>query len=331
MNPYVFFVGCPRSGTTLLGRIGDAHPWLAVIHETRWIPRCFQWREGLTREGLVTNGLVTPLLDPRALKPFHINESEMAELVRKSDGVHFASFVTRLFDLYGERQGKPLVADKSPGYVRYLPMLHELWPEAKFVHIIRDGRDVCLSVLDWRKGITSFPTFEEDPFTTAGVWWEWYVQLGREGGKTLGPGLYHELRYESLVADPEREAAKLCEFLGIPYDASMLRFHEGRTSSKRGLSSKSAWLPVTGGLRDWRTTMDADNVLLFEAAATDLLDELGYPRGPASTSRKQRERAARIRERFAEQARLRQRPVPRAWSNATVTASNSSPVEAGSG
>jgi hypothetical protein len=330
MNPYAFFVGCPRSGTTLLGRIGDAHPELAVVHESRWIPRCYQWRDGLTSEGLVTTSLATRLLDPRVLGPLQLDESEMAELVRVSGGVHFARFVTRLFDLYGERHGKRLVGDKSPGYVRYLELLHELWPAAKFVHIIRDGRDVCLSVLDWRKGVTSFSTFEEDPVTTAGVWWEWYVQLGREGGGGLGQGLYHELRYESLVADPERESAKLCEFLGIPYDASMLRFHEGRTTSKPGLSTKAAWLPVTGGLRDWRTTMDADDVLRFEAAAGDLLDELGYPRGAHSISSKRRERAARIRERFAAEAHSRRRPLPRAWSNATDVASRSL-AEAGSG
>jgi hypothetical protein len=328
MNPYVFLVGCPRSGTTLLRRICDAHPQLAVIDQTRWIPRTIEFRRGLTPEGFITPKLLERMRDPRRLRKLEIDEKDLERLFTNGRAVHFASFVSTLFDLHGERQGKPLVGDKSPGYVRYLPMLHELWPEARFVHIIRDGRDVCLSALDWGKGVTSFSSFEEDPFTTAGVWWEWYVRLGREGGSLLGPGLYHELRYESLVAQPELESAKLCEFLGIPYDASMLRFHEGRTSSKPGLSSKAAWLPVTRGLRDWRTTMDADKVLLFEAAAGDLLDELGYPRGAPSISKRQRERAARIRERFAEQTHSRQRPLPRAWSHLTYGASKSPLAEA---
>jgi hypothetical protein len=255
--------------------------------------------------------------DPGRLKRLEAEEGDLQGLVTNGDSMPFAGFVTALFDLYGERHGKRMVGDKSPGYVRYLPLLHGLWPQAKFVHIIRDGRDVCLSVLDWRKGVTSYSTFDDDPFTTTGVWWEWYVQLGREGAGEVGPALYHELRYESLVAEPERESARLCEFLGIPYEASMLRFHEGRTSSKPGLSTKSAWLPVTGGLRDWRATMDADDVLRFEAAAGDLLDELGYPRAAAFVPRRALDRAARIRERFAEQAHARQRPLPRAWSHAS--------------
>jgi hypothetical protein len=318
MNPYVFFVGCPRSGTTLLGRIGNAHPELAVVHETRWIPRCFEHREGLTANGAVTPSLAGWLRDNRALKPLAFDESELERLIRDRDGVPFSTFVTALFDHYGAQQGKRLVGDKSPGYARYLPTLHGLWPQARFVHIIRDGRDVCLSVLDWRKGATRFSTFDEDPVTTIGVWWEWYVQLGREGGGQLGPSLYDELRYESVVVDPERESVGLCDFLGIPYDASMLRFHEGRTRSKPGLSTKSAWLPVTGGLRNWRAQMDPDDVLRFEAAAGDLLDKLGYPRAAASVPSRALDRAARIRETFAEEAHARRRPLPRAWSYASA-------------
>jgi hypothetical protein len=82
VNPYAFFVGCPRSGTTLLGRIGNAHPQLAIVHETRWIPRCFEYREGLTQDGLVTPSLVGRLRDRRVLGPLAIDADEMERLIR---------------------------------------------------------------------------------------------------------------------------------------------------------------------------------------------------------------------------------------------------------
>ena len=318
MNPYVFLVGCPRSGTTLLGRMADAHRDLAVIHETRWIPRTFESREGLTANGDVAPTLADQLCGIRALKSLSIDASEMRALIRAHLGVPFSRFVTVLFDGYGRQRGKHLVGDKSPGYVRYLRILHELWPEARFVHMIRDGRDVCLSVLDWRKGATRYSTFEDDPVTTIAVWWEWYVQLGREQGRRLAPALYHEVPYEVLVADLERESVRLCEFLGIPYDPAMLRFHEGRTRSKPGLSAKSAWLPVTGGLRNWRTQMDPADVMRFEAAAGDLLDELGYPRTAPSTPRRERDRADSLRQKFADEAHARRRPLPSAWSRVSA-------------
>jgi hypothetical protein len=313
VNPYVFFVGCPRSGTTLLRRIGDAHPDLAIVHQTRWIARTFEERRRLTKGGFVTPGLIDRMRDPRRLRRLKMDEADLENIFPNGAAVHFSSFVTALFDLYGERRGKPLAGDKSPGYVRYLPLLHELWPKARFVHIIRDGRDVCLSVLDWGKGPTRLSTFRDDPVTTTAVWWEWYVRLGLEGATRIEAGLCHELRYECLVADPERECLRLCEFLKIGYDGRMLRFHEGRTQSKPGLSTKASWLPVTSGLRDWRTAMEPDDVVRFDSAAGDLLEELGYPRAAPSLPKRALERAARIRERFVEHALDRHRPVPDAW------------------
>lgn len=310
MNPFVFFVGCPRSGTTLLRRIGEAHTKLAMVHETRWIARTWEQRRGLTANGLVTARLIERMRDPRRLEPLSMNVEDLYAL--DAEGMHFAKFVTTLFDHYASREAKPLVGDKSPGYVRYISTLHGLWPSAKFVHIVRDGRDVALSVLDWRKGATSFATFDEDPIATIAVWWEWYVRLGREAAGGVR-GLYHELRYESLVGDKEAECRRLCVFLGIEYEPQMLQFHAGKTKLKPGLSSKSSWLPITAGLRDWRTQMDPDDARCFEAAAGDLMDELGYERVGGAISRASRDYAAGLRARFVEQAIERQRPVPQAW------------------
>ena len=86
------------------------------------------------------------------------------------------------------------------------------------------------------------------------------------------------MRYEALVADPAGESAKLCTFLGVPYADTMVKFHKGRTKSKPGLDAKRAWLPTTRGLRNWRSEMSTEDLERFEAAAGDLLDELGYER-----------------------------------------------------
>jgi hypothetical protein len=318
VNPYVFLVGCPRSGTTLLGRIADAHPELAIIHETRWIAEWFERAEGLTPAGHVTYRLLERLREHPRFATLGLDADAVKRLMPGDEPVGYADFVTSLFDLYGEMRRKPLVGDKTPRYVRHLPTLSELWPRAKFVHVIRDGRDVCLSALEWRKGATGFSTFTEDPISTIGAWWEWNVRLGREGGSGLAPGLYHELRYEALVADPERESIRLCEFLEIPYDPSMLRFHEGRMRDDPHLSAKKAWKPVTPGLRSWRAQMPRGDVIRFEAVAGALLDELGYERITGSAPRRELDRAARIRETFAREVHARDRPLPRAWSRVSA-------------
>jgi hypothetical protein len=121
------------------------------------------------------------------------------------------------------------------------------------------------------------------------------------------------LRYEALVADAERECRKLCDFLELAYEPAMLRFHEGRTRSKPGLSAKKAWQPVTAGLRDWRRQMAPGDLRRFEAAAGQLLDELGYERAAGSISEDELGRAERLRQVFADTARSRRWAVPAAW------------------
>jgi Sulfotransferase family len=314
MNPYVFFVGCSRSGTTLLRRIGNAHPDLAITREQHWLPRYWELRIGTSPEGFVTGDLLDMLLADRRFANLELPFQRVAELVETPK--HYARFVTEVFDLYGEVHSKNLVGEKTPKYVRHLPTINELWPRARVVHLIRDGRDVALSVLDWsraERNVGRFGTWGDDALTTAALYWEWSVRLGREAGALLGPRGYYELRYEALVADPELECRKLCDFLALSYDPAMLRFHEGRVKPKPGLSAKKSWLPVTAGLRRWQEQMSSADVRRFEAAVGPLLDELDYPRGSASAGREELAQAAGLRRAFAADARSRKLAIPSAW------------------
>jgi sulfotransferase family protein len=308
VNPFLFVVGCPRSGTTLLQRLLDAHPQLAVINETLWITR--------EADGRVTPDLVSRLFENRRFQRLGMVREEVERLVQSDGSISYPGFVSAVFDLYGRAQGKALVGDKSPGYVREIPALHRLWPGAKFVHIIRDGRDVWLSLANWKKAERSmgdFATWAEDPVATAALWWERSVLLGREAAALLGPELYYEVRYENLVANPAQACQELCGFLGLPYDEAMLRFHEGHTRNEPGLTSKRAWLPPTLGLRDWQTEMPGDEVERFEGMAGALIDELGYPRSRSHPRPEVLEHAARVRELFTEDARARRRALPGGW------------------
>jgi LPS sulfotransferase NodH len=327
-NPYVFIVGCPRSGTTLLKRMVDAHPEIAIPRETHWIPQPFDrrpgagadaWRAAVTAEATITPALLPMLAGDHRFTRMGVSPDELERSFEVDTRVPYASFVSRIFDLYARGQGKRLAGDKTPGYVRKLPILHRLWPSARFVHVIRDGRDVALSLFDWkavrggllrlrRRGqvnpARSFPCWHEDRTSTAALFWEWNVRLGRAGGTDLGPALYHEVRYESLVADPAGECAAICAFLGVAYDEAMLNFHEGRERRRPFLSAKRAWKPVTGGLRDWRKGMSADEQRSFEAVAGGLLEELGYPRAH-ETSPVETPAQRRLRDSFNEEAARR--------------------------
>jgi hypothetical protein len=175
---------------------------------------------------------------------------------------------------------------------------------------IRDGRDVCLSVLDWNHaGRTAgrYSTWELDPVATTALWWRFRVELGQADGRTLGSGLYHEVRYEDLVAEPAKTLAAFCTFLGIPYDEAMIRFHEGPAPKKQ---DDHPWRPITPGARDWRLQMPSDACLRFEAAAGDLLEKLGYPRAWPQLPPDARKQAAEFHRLFTADATRRKERLP---------------------
>jgi hypothetical protein len=299
-NPCVFVVGCPRSGTTLLQRMLDAHPLLAVANDTHFIVHAVDavapaWRENPRLLSAEVERLVEW---SRSYRRFRRLGLDAAAVDRAAHGAHdFAAFVSRLYDELARAKGKPLAGDKTPGYVRHLPLLDALFPHARVVHLVRDGRDVALSALAWAtpsKGPGRIPSWSEDPVAVSALWWRRRVEAGRRDSGLLGPDRYLEVGYEELVASPGRILIGVARFLGLDFTEDMVAFNRGKARNRPGLSAKKAWLGATPGLRDWRRQMDADDVAVFEALAGDVLEATGYAlQGGGSTAALARARRAR--------------------------------------
>ena len=295
-NPYVFVVGCPRSGTTLLQRMLDNHPQLAVANDSHFIPRVIKDRPA---------GIVNPPLTPtlveyaRTYHRFYRLGLDAREVEWAAHGAPtYRAFVGRLYDAYAGKRGKPFAGEKTPDYCRHIPLLHALFPRARFIHIIRDGRDVALSTMEWAnedKGPGKLELWRTDPLATCALWWRRQVSIGCHDGRPLGPETYTEVRYEALVQDPEPELRRLSGFLDLEYSPEMAHFFEGRTKRKPGLSAKKAWLPATPGLRDWRDQMDASDETVFELLTDDLLRDLNLPMNAPRLRHTHRLRADRAR------------------------------------
>ncbi len=103
-------------------------------------------------------------------------------------------------------ENKPRWGDKTPQYVRAIPTLAEIFPEARFIHIIRDGRDVALSLIRERFG-------PGNVYTAAGLWRE-TIEAGRRGARILAPDQYLEVRYEALTGNPGETLRSICAFVG---------------------------------------------------------------------------------------------------------------------
>jgi hypothetical protein len=318
MKPCLFLVGCARSGTTLLERIVNAHPQVVLTPEIHWITRYLYEGPWLDLNRPLTSQHVQALIaHKKRFRQLECTAQEFTGLLDNGQATPAVRFLERLFDVYGHLKGKPLVGNKTPALVRHLAALNGAWPEAKFVHLLRDGRDVCLSVLNWYhadRASGRYATYGADAVVTTALWWARKVLLGQQSGRRLGAELYYELRYEDLIANPAETCSKLCAFLGIAYDPNMLEFHVGRTKNDPQLDAKRAWRPITPGLRDWRTQLPAADCERFEAVTGDLLDLLGYPRAHPSPAPAAVDQARHIRHLFVQDLLSRQELLPDGWS-----------------
>jgi|SRR5688572_18427281 len=277
-NPYVFVVGCPRSGTTLLQRMLDHHPLLTVANDSHFIPRAVA-PFGASADLPLTADLVERVVGYRRFPRLGVPAEDARAAADRA--TTYAEFVSELYGELARLRGKPLAGEKTPDYVRCLPLLHALFPDARVIHIVRDGRDVALSTLEWaseERGPGRLELWREEPVGVCALWWRWQVEGGRRDGAELGPEVYREIRYEDLVADPAQKLRELAAFLGLPFAPDMAAFHTGKTRRDPGLSAKKAWLPATPGLRDWRRQMPPRELELFEAIAGPSLSSFGYER-----------------------------------------------------
>ncbi len=276
------FVSSGRSGLTLLGMIFGSHPDLAVAHEPRFlasvIPKRARYERG---DGLDFDRFVSDLYSVGNYRRLGIPREQVRAALDLRQVTTFADAIRVVFELYATDRGKPRYGDKTPLYITFIEPIAELLPETRFVHLVRDGRDVTLAYLERDKGPASVA---EGAFH-----WRLRVTRGRESGLRIGDDRYREVRYEDLVGDPEGTVRAICAFLGLEFDPVMLDY---QGTSERFLAEaknpddhQHLTMPPTKGLIDWRTSMRPDDLALFEAIAGEALDEFGYPRSgvkPAS-------------------------------------------------
>lgn len=271
--PPFFVVGAGRSGTTLLRVMLDRHPDVAIPPESHFIPYIWERRHRYGSDDRIER-LEAFLGDLSAHHRFRSWEMPIDRIVDELANIPrptLSQAVDAVFRAYARAMGKSRWGDKTPGYVEHVTLLAEIFPEARFVHLIRDGRDVALSVLDLHR-------LHRHPASAAYMWAR-QVGLGRRAGQRLGPGRYVEARYEHVLADLEGELRWLCDFLSLSFDPALLRHDEHSLERvprrERRMHSRLA-LPPTKGLRDWRTQMDPRDVEDCEAVAGSQLAASGY-------------------------------------------------------
>jgi Sulfotransferase family len=268
----IFIVGAPRSGTTLLRFMLSSHSGIYIPPESDFIPRLFLGRPHtpLSRDEAARK-LQVILSNRRFFREWNADPLDPKTFVAALPELTPAVFLHSLYSAYAAQYDAVRWGDKSPIYTNHMGLLADIFPDAQFIHLIRDGRDAALSVLD------AYPDrFYVDAYFAARSWRQ-RVQSAREAGTTLGPERYLELRYEELTIDPEGVLSNLCHWLDEPFEPAMCEPHKlGRQLLRpRGRHAPVRQPPRPNSGR-WRHRMVGADQRLFQAVAGDLLGELGY-------------------------------------------------------
>lgn len=275
--PPFFVVGSARSGTTLLRVILNAHPEVAVPPESRFVTEL--WTGAAEVD---VSEFLARLTGHRQFQGWSLSVDEVAAEFAGLARVGYRGAIEATYHAYTKAQGKTRWGDKTPRYVLSIPFLSELFPESRFVHLVRDGRNVALSYAGMPFGPKTAPK--------VAALWSKRVLAGVRDGRPLGEDRYREVRYEDLVSEPESHVRKLCTFLDLPFVEAMMDYTEkGReiTFDKASTYNPHVFEPPQTGVRSWETEMPNGQVKLFEAIAGEVLQMFGYPRrypalGPAT-------------------------------------------------
>ena len=257
-----FIVGSPRSGTGLLRDLVRAHPAIEIPSESHFIPPLFHgYRDPLSERTART--LARRILALRWVRAWRLDLAPSDFAGCRT----YAEIVGRMYAAYAARSAKVRWGDKTPQYVREIPALRALFPDCRVLHIHRDGRDVWRS---WRA--TSFGPANA---YVAAKTWAGFVGAGRAAGRNLDPGTYMEVRYEDLLADPERIMRAVCDFLGESFDPAMLRPMAPPIGGWRDRPAIDGEIARTNSGR-WRAELPVEDRRVFEAIAGSELADLGY-------------------------------------------------------
>ncbi len=266
----VFIIGRPRSGTKLLRELLNRHSCISIpFWESNIIPHYAMKAKSIgnleNRENLST--LIDWLSDTEFYRKITGDQGypglDKNMWLSSITDFSYPGVISALFTLYASFEGKNVWGDKSPDYMLHLPVLKEMFPEAKFIHIIRDVRDVCLSLVK---------SWGLHPVRGAQQWVDSIVKCRNDARRSV-PGDYLEIRYESLLQNTKRDLLKVCDFLQLEFEDAMTTLT--RAVGGRFGDAQDATDIVSSNMEKWRYSLSPRLIEQIEKISIHLMQDLG--------------------------------------------------------
>lgn len=271
----VFVLGCPRSGTTLLYHMLLSAGNFAVYRAESQVFNLLEPRFGGLSHAANRRRLLAAWRDTELFRRTGLDWNEVSEevMARCRNGGDFLRIVMQAM---ARQQGVERWSDCTPEHLLYLQRIKRTIPEALVIHIIRDGRDVALS-LEKQGWIKPFAWDRRKTLEVAALYWDWIVCKGRKDGRGLGSD-YIEVRYEELVSDPRSALQILGAFIGQDLDYEKIkRVAIGSVSKPNSSFVKEMKEGEFSPVQRWKTSLTPAQRQRLETLLRGSLEELGYP------------------------------------------------------
>jgi len=266
------------------------HPGLVVPPECGFIiwlqPGFGRWNGSDFADAGKVSGFADAVCDARKFDTWKLSREDVRQAVLSSRPDSYAAACWAVYALFASRCGKPHATwgDKNNYYLEHITALKAIYPEARFIHIVRDGRDVACSYRETMSRESDSPYRPELPVSIDEISRKWSRDIRMIQGQLayLAREDKLETRYEDLVADPAGELARICAWLGVPFAASMLDFHDINRASMLEPDATMDWKQrtlepaSTGTVGRHATHFAAGEAEVFVANAGAQLRDYGY-------------------------------------------------------
>lgn len=278
-----FVLGNPRSGTSLLRIMLNCNQALVVPPECGFI---FWWYKKYEKWFYSKSNVELFLKDfseSKKIETWHLDYGALSEFIDDNKPVDYAGLCACIYIFYGIKSGKEVKTwgDKNNYYVLHTAEIVQLFPKAKIIHLIRDGRDVACSYKEIETLNTHSkykPVLSSDLSAIANEWVDNNLTISALGTTQE----YFSIKYENLILQTEETLTKLCDFLSVPFDTNMLRYFDINKALQLEPNETMDWkmktlqAPDPTNIGRYKNILSPEEIAIFNKVAIDVLKTYQY-------------------------------------------------------
>ncbi len=290
LNSPLFIIGNPRSGTTLLRLMITSHPQILIPPECGfavwWHNKWQNWDKMNQDIDKKIDLFLFDLFESKKIDTWDLSKDDLRRYLIEKSPASYPELISSIYIYYGItiQKDPKLWGDKNNFYLNHIPTIRSMYPNAYFLHIVRDGRDVATSYkkLKFARIKHQYAPQLSDDIEQIAIEWKEALEKIHAGLSECSQEHVFEIRYEDLVRYPEKYLNKICSWLGIKYDPDMLKYHilnKEKTLEPRDFlmwKQKTLEKPMPQEIGKHKLELSPDEINEFENKSSKFLKHYGY-------------------------------------------------------